>query len=250
MENYSVSKNLKGKTVWITGGKRIGKEIALALAGLGADLVLSYRNSEKEAKETAEKAKKLGRKVLVIQCDTAIRESVQRAISQIKKNFKKLDILVLLASIFKRVNLEKIKEDDWDSNFSTHVKGTFWPIQLGLSLMRPGSHIITVADRTSIGKVYPGYLPYIVTKAAVAAMTKVLALELGPKGIFINSIAPGPILKPDDISKNEWQKIRSFSIIKYPITDKEAVREFVDTVIRLCFVRSSGSIYPLDLGHL
>ncbi|TSC90753.1 MAG: 3-oxoacyl-[acyl-carrier protein] reductase [Parcubacteria group bacterium Gr01-1014_2] len=250
MENYSVYKNLKGKTVWITGGKRIGKEVAYSLAELGANLVLSYRSSEKEAEEVAKKIKKLGRKVLVVQCDTAIRESVQRAVSQIKKSFKRLDILVLLASVFKSVNLEKIKDEDWDSNFATHVKGTFWPIQLSLPLMRPGSHIITVADRTSIGKIYPGYLPYAVTKSAVAALTRALAQELGSKGIFVNSIAPGPILKPDDISKNEWQKIRGSSFIKYPITDKEAVREFVDTVIRLCFVRSSGSIYPLDLGHL
>lgn len=250
MENSSVSKNLKGRTVWITGGKRIGKEIALALAKLGANLVLSYRTSEKEAKEITEKAKKLGRKVLVIQCDTADFDSVQKTISEIKKKFKKLDVLILLASTFKPVKLEEIKEEEWDSNFAVHVKGAFWPIQLSLPLMSPGSHIITVADRTSIGRIYPGYLPYIVTKAAVAAMTKVLALELGPKGIFINSIAPGPILKPGDISQSQWQNIRDSSIIKYPLTDKEAVQEFVDTVIRLCFIRSSGSIYPLDLGHL
>lgn len=249
MEGFIERHSLKGKTIWITGGKRIGQEVAVALAELGADLILSYRSSGKEAKEVAEKARKLGRKVLVIQCDAANRESVQKAVSQIKKNFKKLDILILLASVFKTVNLEKIKEDDWGLNFATHVKGTFWPIQSCLSLMKPGSHIITVADRTSIGRIYPGYLPYVVTKAAVAAMTKGLAIELGPKGIFINSIAPGPILKPDEISQAEWQKIRSGSIIKYPITDQEAVREFVDTVIRLCFVRSSGGVYPLDLGH-
>lgn len=116
--------------------------------------------------------------------------------------------------------------------------------------MPAGSHIITVADRTSIGQIYPGYLPYVVTKAAVAVLTRVLAVELGPNGIFVNAVAPGPILKPDDISESEWRKIRTGSIIKYPITDQEAVQEFVDTVVRLCFVRSSGSIYPLDLGHL
>ena len=92
--------------------------------------------------------------------------------------------------------------------------------------------------------------PYVVTKAAIASMTRALAVELGPKGIFINSIAPGPILKPDEINQKEWQAIRRASIIKYPITDQEAVKEYVDTVIRLSFVRSSGSVYPLDLGHL
>lgn len=57
-------------------------------------------------------------------------------------------------------------------------------------------------------------------------------------------------MKPDDITDKEWQKIRIGSTIKYRITDKEAIQEFIDTVIRLCFVCSSGSIYPLDLGYL
>lgn len=250
MENSSVSKNLKGKTVWITGGKRIGQEIAAALAELGADLVVSYRFSEKEAREVAERAEQFGRKVFVVQADVSDRESVRKAVGQIKNEFGKLDILILLASVFKSVKLEDISDKDWDDNVSVHIKGTFWPIQLALALMKPGSHIVAVSDRTAIGRVYAGYLPYVVTKAAVAAMTRALAVELGPKGIFVNAIAPGPILKPDDISKKEWQKIRSGSIIKYQITDQEAVQEFVDAIIRLCFVRSSGSVYPLDLGHL
>ena len=70
-----------------------------------------------------------------------------------------------------------------------------------------GGHIINIADRTSIGKTYKGYLPYVVTKGAVASMTKALAVELAPKGIFVNAIAPGPILRPEDISKKDWQKI-------------------------------------------
>ena len=222
----------------------------MALAELGADLILSYRSSEEEAQKTAEKVKKLGTKVLVTRCDITSRDSVKAAVREIKKKFKKLDALVLLASIFKPIKVKDISDKDWDSNFSTHIKGTFWPIQQALPLMPAGSHIITVADRTSIGKIYPGYLPYVVTKSAVAAMTKALAVELGPKGIFINSIAPGPILKPDDISDSEWQGIRSGSMIKHPITDQEAVQEFVDTAIRLCFVRSSGSVSPLDLGYL
>ena len=255
-------KPLKNKTVWITGGKRIGQSVAEELARLGANIIVSYRSSKDEAEELIEKAEKQGVETLLIQCDVSDRESVAEATEEIKKRFRSLDILVLMASIFKPVKLEEISDKDFQSNIDVHVKGTFWPIQLSLPLMKPGSHIITVSDRTAIGKVYPGYLPYVVTKGAVADMTRALAMELGPKGIFINSIAPGPILKPPDpvkspngnhgagISDKEWQEIRESSFIKYPITDEEAVREFVDTVVRLCSVRSSGGIYPLDLGHL
>jgi NAD(P)-dependent dehydrogenase (short-subunit alcohol dehydrogenase family) len=242
--------DLKGKTVWITGGKRIGQSVAEELASLGANIVASYRSSKSEAEELVEKAKKHGVKTFVIQCDVSNRESVAAAVEQIKSGFGGLDVLILMASIFKPVKLEDIQEKDFDSNFSVHAKGTFWPVQMSLPLMKSGSHIITISDRTVLGKIYPGYLPYVITKGAVASMTRALAAELGPRGIFINSIAPGPILKPDDISDKEWQEIRGQSMIKHSITDEEAVREFVDTVVRLCFVRSSGSIYPLDLGHL
>ena len=247
------SKNLKNKTVWITGGKRIGQSVAEELASLGANIVVSYRSSKAEAEELIRRlaeTKKHSVKTFIVQCDVSNRESVVEAVGQIKTEFGQLDILVLMASIFKPVKLEEINDKDFQSNFDIHVKGTFWPIQISLPLMKPGSHIITISDRTAIGKIYPGYLPYVVTKSAVANMTRALAVELGLKGIFINSIAPGPILKPDDIGEREWQGIRNSSMIKYPITDEEAVREFVDTVVRLCSVRSSGGIYPLDLGHL
>lgn len=244
------NKNLSNKTVWITGGKRIGQSVAEELASLGANIVASYRSSKQEAEELVKKAKKRGVKTLVVQCDVTDRESVAKAIKEIKSKLGNLDILILMASVFKSVKLENIARSDFDSNFDVHVLGTFWPVQASLPLMRPGSRVITVSDRTVLGKIYPGYLPYVVTKGDVAQMTRALAVELGPRGIFINSIAPGPILKPPDISDKEWQEIRASSMINYPITDEEAVREFVDTVVRLCFVRSSGGIYPLDLGHL
>ena len=242
--------NLNNKTVWITGGKRIGQSVAEELARMGANIVASYRSSKDEAEELVSKAKTHNVKTLILQCDVSNRESVIGAVDKIKSEFGQLDVLVLMASIFKPVKLEEISKSDFDINFDVHVKGTFWPIQASLSLMNPGSHIITISDRTVLGEIYSGYLPYVVTKGAVADMTRALAVELGPKGIFINSIAPGPILKPPDISDEEWLELRNNSIIKYPINDEEAVQEFVDTIVRLCFVRSSGSIYPLDLGHL
>jgi 3-oxoacyl-[acyl-carrier protein] reductase len=244
------SKNLQNKTVWITGGKRIGQSVAEELASLGANIVVSYRSSKQEAEELLSKVRGFPVKTLILQCDVTDHASVENAVGEIKKQFGQLDILVLMASIFKPVKLEEISDKDFQGNFDVHVKGTFWPVQLCLPLMKPGSHIITVSDRTALGKIYPGYLPYVVTKGAVADMTRALAAELGPMGIFINSIAPGPMLKPPDITDKEWQEIRDSSFIKFQITDEEAVGEFVETVVRLCFVRSSGSIYPLDLGHL
>ena len=169
---------------------------------------------------------------------------------EIKKQFKKIDVLVLMASVFYKTKLESINDGDLQKNFDVHVKGTFWPIQLSLSLMQKGSHIITVSDRTSLGITYSEYLPYIITKGTVMQMTKVLAVELGSREIFVNSIAPGPVLKPEGMPDEEWKKIRNYSIIKFPITDNEAVLEFAKLVLYLSTTRSTGGIYPLEFGHI
>ena len=116
--------------------------------------------------------------------------------------------------------------------------------------MPRGSHIITISDRTFLGNVYSDFIPYVVTKGAVASLTKALSTELAPKGIFINSVAPGPVLKPDYLPQKEWNKMRNSSIIKYPITDREAVEEFAKLVLYLSTVRSTGAVYPLDFGHM
>jgi 3-oxoacyl-[acyl-carrier protein] reductase len=238
------------QTIWITGAKRIGQQVARALAEVGADLIISYRSSKSEAEAIAHEVVTIGREARLIHCDTSSREGVRRAVDEMKETVARLDGLVLMASIFSPITLEAITDASWEAYFATHVKGTFWPIQVSLPLLNPGAHIITVADRTAIGRVYPGYLPYVVTKGAIAHLTKALAAELGPRGIFINAIAPGPILKPEDITSEAWQAIRATSSIKYPMTDEEAVEEFVATVVRLLSVRSSGGVYPVDLGHL
>ncbi len=245
-----MSYNLKHKTVWITGGKRIGQVVAQVLAEHGANIIVSYRSSKTEALETIKKAKLLKVKTLAVECNVSSKESVEEAVKTISKKFKKVDILINMASIFNPVALEKISEKDWDANWNVHVLGTFWPSQILTKMIPNGGHIINIADRTSIGKAYKGYLPYIITKSAVSAMTKALAVELAPRGIFVNAIAPGPILRPDDISLQEWQKIRETSPLKYKISDKEAVDQFARLVLYLSSVSmASGYTYPLDQGQ-
>src|SRR3989338_331710 len=242
--------NLKEKVAWITGGKRVGIKIAEVLAQHGADLVISYNKSKREAKEAQEKAKKYGEKVFILQTDVSSRKSVADSVNKIKKEFGKIDIMVLMASIFSKMNMEDVTEKDMLDNFKVHALGTFWPVQLGLSLMAKGSHVITISDKTVLGKIYHDYFPYNVAKGTVAYTTRALAYELAPKGIFINSIAPGPVLKSEGLSETEWKKIRKESMISYSITDEEAVMEFAKLVLYLSTARSTGFIYPLDFGTI
>ncbi len=241
---------LRGQTAWITGGKRIGRAVASALAGQGVNLVLSYRCSEREALETAEAARALGVRAIAVQADAAVRESMAAAVERARQEFPRLDILVSMASVYRRVPIDQVSERDWEENVGAHILGTFWPAVLIVPWMPPGSHIINVADETSIGRPQRRNLPYVATKAAVAAMTREMALEYGDRGIFVNAIAPGPVLPPDDYPADAWQRIRDRCPVKYPMTDEEAVEQFAILVLYLSLTTmTSGHIYPLDQGQ-
>ena len=241
---------LAGRTAWISGGKRIGQFVARALAEQGVNLIVSYKSSEKEAVQTVKEAQSLGCCAVKVQADIASPSDIERALRWTSKTFPKIDILINLSSVFKSVPLEKITSADWRSNIDAHILGTFWPAKILSPRMPRGSHIVNVADRTTLGRVYPGYLPYVTTKHAVEGLTQALAVELAPQGIFVNAIAPGPILKPENVPQKEWNALREKSRLKFPISDKEAVDQFTLLVLYLCTVTlTTGNIYSLDQGH-
>ena len=241
---------LRGQSAWITGGKRIGRTVALALAEQGVDLVLSYRCSRSEAEQTAEAARALGVRAIAVQADVSVRANMAAALERVRDDFPRFDILVSMASVYRRVPIHEVTESDWEENVGAHILGTFWPAELIVPLMPPGGHIINVADETTIGRPQRRNLPYVATKAAVAAMTREMALEYGDRGIFVNALAPGPVLPPEDYPSDVWQRIRERCPVKFPMTDEEAVEQFAVLVLYLCLTTmTSGHIYPLDQGQ-
>ncbi len=241
---------LRNQTAWVIGGKRIGQFVAKALAEQGVHIIASYHRSRTEADAMARMARGLGVQSLVLRADVSNRRQVAQAVRTIARHFPKLHILVNMASVFWPTPLAKIRETDWQANIASHVLGTFWPVQQALPLMPKGAHIITIADRTSIGPSYEDYLPYVTTKGAVQAMTRALARELGPRGIFVNAIAPGPIRPPDFMPRKEWKALRQASVIDFPIDDQEAQEQFALLVLYLSTLTlASGWTYALDQGQ-
>ncbi len=241
---------LKGQTAWITGGKRIGQTVARVLAEQGVHLVLSYRRSGQEAENTAEEARSLGVRAITVPCDASSRGSVQEAVARVRGDFANIHILVNMTSVYQPVKVDEIGERDWQENIAAHILGAFWPTQSIVPLMPRGAHVIHVADITSMSHPQRRNLPYVVTKAAVAAMTKAMALEYGERGIFVNALAPGPILPPPDFPRDKWDRVRERSPVKYGINDEEAVNQFALLVLYLSLTTmSSGHLYPLDQGQ-
>jgi NAD(P)-dependent dehydrogenase (short-subunit alcohol dehydrogenase family) len=214
------------------------------------NLVLGHRGSAKVSLASADAARQLGVRAMTVQADVSSRESVAAAVETVRVEFPRIDILINMASVYRPTAIDDVTEKDWDANIGAHILGTFWQTQLIVPLMPVGGHIINVADVTSIGRPQRRNLPYVVTKAAVAAMTREMALEYGDRGIFVNALAPGPILPPEDFPADVWRRIRERSPVKYPVTDQEAVEQFALLVLYLCqTTMSSGHVYPLDQGQ-
>lgn len=240
---------LRGQVAWVTGGRRIGRVVARALAEQGVSVIASYRHSEAEALQTVTECRRLGVPAAAVQMDAGSRESVQRAVDGLASSFAEVHILVNMASVYRTVDLEAVTAQDWDENVGAHILGAFWPVQVLAPRMPAGSHIINVADVCVTGRMRKRVLPYQVTKAAVAAMTRALAVELAPRGIFVNAIAPGPILRPEDYPEDKWAAIRAASPINYPLDDQEAVAQFALLVLYLSLTTAcTGHIFPLEAG--
>jgi 3-oxoacyl-[acyl-carrier protein] reductase len=240
---------LKGQTAWITGGKRIGRLVARTLAEQGVHIVASYRRSEKEALDTATQARALGVRALAMRMDVSSQASVRAALERVQDEFPHIHILVNMASVYRPVASDAVSAADWEEHFAAHVLGSFWPAQLIVPRMPPGAHILNVADITSVARMQRANLPYVVTKAAVAAMTRAMALEYASQGIFVNALAPGAILPPQDFPPEKWARIRDRATVKYPITDEEAVEQFALLVLYLSITTSTGQVYALDPGQ-
>ena len=136
---------LKGRTAWITGGKRIGHPVALALAEQGVGLVLSYRRSKAQAEEAAHEAGGL-RGGEVALGDGGELGAAADEVERVQLEFSRIDILVNMASVYQPVLIDEAGEREWRDNIGAHILGTFWPSQLIAPLMPRGGHIVNVSS--------------------------------------------------------------------------------------------------------
>jgi 3-oxoacyl-[acyl-carrier protein] reductase len=185
---------LKNKVAVVTGAsKGIGAGIAKSLAAEGAAVVVNYASSKEGADRVVAEIEKKGGKALAVQGDVSKASDVQRIFAETKKAFGKLDVLVNNAGVYQFAPLEEITEEHFHRQFNTNVLGLLLATREAANLFGPeGGSVINIGS-TASRLTPPATAVYSATKGAVDAVTHVLAKELGPKRIRVNSINPGMV---------------------------------------------------------
>jgi pteridine reductase len=188
---------LDGKVAIVTGGAvRLGKALATTLAEQGARLAIHYGSSAGPAEATVAEIRAMGSDATAIQADLSQPAQTQSIVDRAVARFGRVDILVNSAAIFEPGDWDDTTEENWDRHFAINLKSPFFLSQAFGVQVGPerAGHIVNITDWRGVR---PGtdHLAYTLTKAALIAMTKSLALALAPN-IQVNAIAPGLILPP------------------------------------------------------
>jgi NAD(P)-dependent dehydrogenase (short-subunit alcohol dehydrogenase family) len=186
--------NLHHRRALVTGAaKRIGRSLALGLAGAGSDVAITYNGSKAEAQETVEALQQLNVRAMAVACDVRNIDSVQAAVAAVVERFGGLDILVNNAGTFETAALQSITLAQWDKMFETNTRGPFLMGQAAYPHLREArGRIINIG---SLGGMHPWptHAHYCTSKAALHMLTQTMAKAFAPE-ISVNCVAPGMVV--------------------------------------------------------
>lgn len=187
-------KTLQNKTALVTGGSRgIGAAIAKRLAREGANVAITYNASPEKATTVAKEIEALGVKALAIKADSADPHSVIAAVDRTAKELGGLDIIVNNAGIGMYKDVTEFSLEDFDLITAVNIRAVFAGSRAALAYMGKGGRIINIGSCQAERMPTPGGSLYGMSKSALVGLTKGMARDLGPKGITVNVVHPGPI---------------------------------------------------------
>ncbi len=238
---------LSGTVAIVTGGAvRVGKAIALALAGAGADVVINYHSSADAALATVGEIEALGRRGLAIRADVAQGSQVQALVDETITRTGRLDVLVNSASLWRRTPWAELDEPAWDQLVDISLKGPFLCAKAAaphLAAHGDGA-IINIVDLSAFVP-FPNFLPHSAAKAGLVNLTYSLAIELAPV-VRVNAIAPGPVLPPPDYTEKQLQAVAHRTLIgRWGTADD--VAQAVVFLAQAPYI--TGVVLPVDGGE-
>jgi 3-oxoacyl-[acyl-carrier protein] reductase/pteridine reductase len=237
--------SLTGKSALVTGGaRRIGRAIALALAHAGADVAITYRNSQAAATKTVAEIESLGVRSLAVECDVRSEPSVRSTIAAVTAQFGSLDILVNNAAIFDTSSLADLNLAQWDAVFETNTRGPFLVAREALPALRAAQgRIVNIGSLGGI-HAWASHAHYSASKAALHSLTQSMAKAFAPQ-VSVNCVAPGWI-ESEESSGREADHFRA----KTPMGRNGAADDIAQAVLFFAAGPSfvTGQILAVDGG--
>jgi 3-oxoacyl-[acyl-carrier protein] reductase len=249
---------LQDKTALVTGASRgIGHATAIALAEAGAQVLVHYGRSKREAESLVAEIKTKGGRAYAVSADLGTPDGASLLAKQVRSIIgDRLDVLVLNAGISKRARIADYTVEDFDSLFATNVRGPFFLVQQLLPILGEGSNIVVISSlgaRMVVGKPgleNPSILAYTSTKGALETLVKNWAAILGPGGIRVNAVAPGVI----DTDISSFTKTEAGREITLGMQALKRIGKPEDVADVVAFVASdaarwiTGASIPVDGG--
>jgi 3-oxoacyl-[acyl-carrier protein] reductase len=245
-----MSSGLTGKIALITGGSRgIGAAVVRRFVQDGAFVAFTYASSDEKAHALADGAKAQGGVALAIKADSSDPEAIKAAVAQTVDKFGRIDILVNNAGILNLGAVEDYSLAEFDHMIAVNIRAVFVAIQAVLPHMTVGGRIITTGSVAADRAGFPGTSVYAMTKGAVAALTRALSRDLGPRGITVNVVQPGPTETDMNVSEDMRTMLRPLMALGRMGNDIEVASLFAYLAgPEASFI--TGSAVTVDGGYL
>jgi pteridine reductase len=243
---------LRGRVVLITGGRRVGSDLALMLAARGASVAMTFHISRAAIERTVALVEASGVKGLAIGADLTQHRQAENAVQQVVDRFGRLDALVNMASVFRRTPLAEITAEDFDALIAANLAAPFHAALASARVMlsQPGDDgikgkIVIMGDWAT-ERPYKDYLPYLVAKGGLTTMTLALATELAPH-VSVALIQPAMIHPPPDLAESDIQEVLEQTPLRRIGSSKDVNRLVLYLLDGTNFV--TGSCFRVDGGR-
>jgi 3-oxoacyl-[acyl-carrier protein] reductase len=239
-EEFEMTKPLSGQVALVTGASRgIGRSIALALADLGANIVVNYSGNEAAAQEVVNEIQAIGAEAVALKANVGKSEQAENLVKEAIEAMGRIDILVNNAGITRDNLIMRMKEDDFDQVIETNLKGVFNCLKAVTRPMMKQRYGRIINISSVVGVLgNAGQANYVAAKAGVIGLTKSAARELASRGITVNCVAPGFI--DTDMTKEMSEDLRGKLIADVPLARLGQPEEVAKVV---AFLASDGASY-------